>query len=208
VGTARQRHERGEVTDVDDLGSPWAGGWTGSHDEQFTSFMRSAGPVLTRMAWLLTGDRHHAEELTQQTLVRTYAAWPRARRHDPMAYARRVLVNTRTDVWRKSRREVLVAEDDDAPGGAVGSSTSGHHVLAERDALVRALRLLSHRRRQVVVLRYLMDMTEAQVADDLDVSVGTVKSTAARGLAQLRRLLADPTAVDAPTSAPHPEVLR
>ena len=62
---------------------------------------------------------------------------------------------------------------------------------AERDALVRALAQLSPQRRRVVVLRYLMDLSEREVADDLNISVGTVKSTAARGLGQLRVLLGE-----------------
>ncbi|HZL02835.1 MAG TPA: sigma factor [Cellulomonas sp.] len=66
---------------------------------------------LLRTAWLLRGDAHRAEELAQQALVRTYAAWSRAGRGDPLAYARRVLVNLRVDTWRR-RRRVLV----DLPG--------------------------------------------------------------------------------------------
>lgn len=156
-----------------------------TRDEEFAAFMAEAEPVLGRMAWLLCGDVHHAEELVQQTLVRTYVAWPRPRSGDPLAYARRTLSNLRIDTWRRRRREVLLP-DEDLPPGATPSGADRH---AERDVLVRALLQLSPARRRVVVLRYLMDLSERQVADDLHLSVGTVKSTAARGLAQLRTLL-------------------
>jgi len=159
----------------------------GSRAAEFTAFMVEAEPVLGRMAWLLCGDVHRAEELVQQALVRTYAAWPRARAGDPLAYARRILTNLRIDTWRARRREFLVPPDE-LPAGSRSSGSQAH---AERDVLVRALRQLSPQRRRVVVLRYLMDLSEREVADELDVSVGTVKSTASRGLEQLRVLLAD-----------------
>lgn len=180
----------GEVAAVravaDAPGLPGAG-----RDQEFTAFMAEAEPLLGRMAWLLCGDVHRAEELVQHALVRTYVAWPRARRGDPLAYARRVLTNLRIDTWRKHHGEVLVPPDE-LPGGVVGhGGDATAHVHAERDALVRALARLSPQRRRVVVLRYLMDLSEREVADDLNISVGTVKSTAARGLAQLRQLLGE-----------------
>ncbi|MBO1751465.1 SigE family RNA polymerase sigma factor [Actinotalea sp. BY-33] len=162
-------------------------------DAEFTTFMAEAQPLLARMAWLLCGDVHRAEELVQQALVRTYVAWPRARGGDPLAYARRTLSNLRIDTWRKHRPETLLPPEE-MPGGLAPSSAQQH---AERDALVRALLRLSPQRRRVVVLRYLMDLSEREVADDLNISLGTVKSTAHRGLEQLRGLLAD--------VAPHPD---
>lgn len=166
-----------------------------SRDEEFAAFMVEAEPLLTRTAWLLCGDRHRAEELVQQTLVRTYVAWPRARAGDPLAYARRTLANARIDLWRRRRREVLVAADD-VPGQlgswAERAGPPGHaQAHADRDVLVRALRRLSPQRRRVVVLRYVLDLSEQQVADDLNVSVGAVKSAAARGLRQLREELGE-----------------
>ena len=81
-----------------------------SRDEEFAAFMTGSQGDLLRTAWLLVGDAHRAEELAQESLARTYAAWSRARR-DPLAYTRRVLVNLRTDAWRRRRREVLMAPD-------------------------------------------------------------------------------------------------
>nr|WP_276313723.1 SigE family RNA polymerase sigma factor [Antribacter gilvus] len=158
----------------------------GGRDAEFTAFMQEAEPLLARMAWLLCGDTHRAEELVQQALVRTYVAWPRARDGDPVAYARRILANARIDTWRRRRREVLV--DPGALRGAHVESAAAAH--ADRDRLTRALAQLAPRRRRVVVLRYLMDLSERQVADELHISPGAVKSAASRGLAQLRTLLA------------------
>lgn len=156
-------------------------------EAEFAAFMAHAAPVLARTAWLLCGDAHQADELVQQALVRTYVAWPRARERDPLAYARRTLANLRIETWRRRRREVLVAPAD-VPEHGQGSGADQH---AERDLLVRALAQLSPRQRRVVVLRHFEGMSEREVADDLGVSVGTVKSTASRSLARLREVLGD-----------------
>ncbi|MCB2174822.1 MAG: sigma-70 family RNA polymerase sigma factor [Actinomycetales bacterium] len=187
----------------------------GSRDAEFAAFMAAAQGELLHLAWLLVGDGHRAEELAQQALVRTYGAWPRARR-DPAAYTRRVLVNLRTDGWRRGRREVLVAPDQVPEAGRRaaldGSSLDGAAAglrpgrsatpdggadprVHDRDELVRVLAGLTSRQRRVVVLRYVVDLSEAEVAADLGISTGTVKSTASRALAQLRTALepsADP----------------
>ncbi len=157
-------------------------------DTEFTAFMAGAAPALARTAWLLCGDAHQADELVQQALVRTYLAWPRARERDPLAYARRTLANLRVDTWRRRRREVLTdpaqVPERAEPGGA--------DRVADRDQLGRALALLTPRQRRVVVLRHVDGLTEREVAADLGVSVGTVKSTSSRGLDRLRHALADP----------------
>ena len=157
----------------------------GDRDREFTAFMTTHSADLLRTAWFLVGDHHRAEELTQQALVRTYAAWPRAREGDPLAYARRVLVNARIDTWRRRRREVLT---DRLPDPGVPDDAAR---LADRDQLVRALALLTARQRRIVVLRHLVGLPEAEVAAALGVSVGTVKSTASRGLATLRAALTE-----------------
>lgn len=163
-------------------------------DDEFTAFVAAHQGELLRTAWLLVGDAHRAEELTQQALVRTYAAWARAGSGDPLAYTRRVLVNLRTDSWRRRRREVLV---DGVPDEAVrlgaepARDPAADH--ADRDRLVRALAGLTPRQRRVVVLRHLVGLPEAEVADHLGVSVGTVKSTSSRALALLRETLGTST---------------
>ena len=159
-----------------------------TRDVEFTAFVRAHQGDLLRTAWLLLGDSHRAEELTQLALFRTYTAWPRARDGDPLAYARRVLVNLRTDSWRlrRRRREVLVPADllPEAPGETSPQDIADR--LADRDFVVRALSTLTYRQRRILVLRHLVGVPEAQVAEVLGVSIGTVKSTSARALAQLR----------------------
>lgn len=157
-----------------------------ARDVEFAEFMAANEQTLLRAAWLLCGDAHRAEDLTQQALVRTYVAWPRARRIDPLAYARRVLVNLRTDTWRRTRREHLVA-----PDAVPDRPTHQGDRVEDRDRLVSALAVLSARQRRVVVLRYLLDLSEAEVATDLGISVGTVKSTASRALARLRDVMTE-----------------
>ena len=158
-----------------------------TRDAEFTAFMTSAVPALSRTAWLLCGDAHQADELVQQALVRTYLAWDRAREREPLAYARRVLANQRVSTWRSRRREVLRAPAELPERGVDGSEA----LHADRDQLVRALALLTARQRRVVVLRHLEGLTEKEVADDLGISVGTVKSTASRALRQLREAMGD-----------------
>lgn len=150
-------------------------------EAEFTAFVERAVPVLGRTAWMLCGDAHRAEELVQQTLVRTYLAWSTARSGEPLAYARRVLVNQRIDTWRSRRREVLTAPDR-LPQQA--SATAADH--PRYDELVAALRRLPPRRRRVVVLRHVLGLSEKETAVDLGISIGAVKSANARGLAQLR----------------------
>jgi RNA polymerase sigma-70 factor (sigma-E family) len=162
-------------------------------DAAFTAFMTEHSADLLRTAWLLCGDAHRAEELVQQALVRTYGAWARASRGDTLAYTRRVLVNLRTDTWRRRRREVLSAPDDLPEPGA---GHDDHAVTHDRDELARALALLTARQRRIVVLRHLVGLSEQEVADDLGVSVGTVKSTASRSLATLRAALSGPDDLD------------
>jgi RNA polymerase sigma-70 factor (sigma-E family) len=154
-------------------------------DVEFVEFVASAGPYLFRTAHLLCGDAHQAEELVQATFERTYRAWSKARVGEPRAYARRILMNLRIDGWRKERRSA-VADDGVVP---ISPAPDHAHGVAVRDELGRALRTLPPRQRRVVVMRHLLDLSEVQVADELGISVGTVKSTNARGLARLRSLL-------------------
>jgi RNA polymerase sigma-70 factor (sigma-E family) len=154
-------------------------------DEEFIAFVATAREHLGKTAWMLTGDTHLAAELVQDALVRTYVAWPRARQGDPLAYARRVLANARIDLWRRRRRELLQEPAALPEAARISEST----VVEQRDELVRALARLTSRQRRVVVLRYLVGLTEREVAEDLGVSVGTVKSQASRGLQLLREHL-------------------
>ncbi|ADG75394.1 RNA polymerase, sigma-24 subunit, ECF subfamily [Cellulomonas flavigena DSM 20109] len=157
----------------------------GDRDQEFVAFVADSGPALARTAWLLCGDVHQADELVQQALVRTWLAWDRAREREPLAYARRVLANQRVSTWRRRSREVLAAAEH-LPERAVEGGQSLHD---DRDQLARALATLTPRQRRVVVLRHLEGLSEQEVADDLGISVGTVKSTASRALRQLRETM-------------------
>lgn len=153
----------------------------GERDEAFVAFMQEAQPGLLRAAFFLTGSREAAHELTQDALVRTYLSWPKVRPDGAYAYARRILVNQRVERWRRTSREVLTDFAFDRADRA--DATADH-----RDQLVRLLQSLPEQQRKVVVLRYYVDLSEREVADVLGIAVGTVKSTASRGLAALREL--------------------
>lgn len=149
-------------------------------EDSFVEFATSVKPWLLTVAWMLTADRHAAEDLVQETLVRVYLKWPRVGRQQPAAYARRVLANLHTDRWRRTRREVLVDQPHDILPAAVD---------AEVVDVVRALQTLGPRERESVVLRHYLDLSEKQTAETMGVSVGAVKGYTSRGLAALRALL-------------------
>lgn len=176
-------------------------GGPGDPDAEFTAFVAAASAELGRVAWYLTGDATRAEDLLQTTLLRTYLHWSRASRVEagPTAYARRIMTNARIDMWRARPREHLVAPADLPDAVAPGALDQTH---AERDLLARALATLTPRQRRIAVLRHLVGLPEAEVAADLGVSVGTVKSVASRGLAQLRTVLADDDAPAPPSRTP------
>jgi RNA polymerase sigma-70 factor (sigma-E family) len=150
-------------------------------------FVRAAWPRLLRTAYLLCGSREDAEDITQTALVKVVRHWRRVERaDDPFAYARAVLVNTAASRWRRGARlaEILPGVDR-----APGTTPDPAGVVVVRDAVRRALAGLPPRTRAVLVLRYFEDLTEAQTAQALGCSVGSVKSQASRGLARLREEL-------------------
>jgi RNA polymerase sigma-70 factor (sigma-E family) len=166
--------------------------------DEFAAWAASAAPRLRRLGFLLTGDWHRGEDLTQEALVRIYAVWGRvSRRGNPDAYATRTLVNLhRTSLRRSWNREQPTAE---LPEVVDPTSYDG----SPDGELLEALSRLGPSQRAVVVLRYWDDRSVDEVADLLHLSSGTVKSQAARGLANLRDLLGDhaaPTAATAPSA--------
>lgn len=147
--------------------------------QEFTSFVRTSARYLTRTAYLLTGSQDAADELVQEALTRTYAAWDRVRVQDATGYARRVLVNLTID--RRRRPVPVPIEWVDRP-----DADHAPDRVADRDEVARLLATLSPQQRRIVVLRYFDDYTEAQTAECLGISVGTVKSACSRALANLR----------------------
>jgi len=157
----------------------------GGIDERFAAYVKERGDHHLRVAVLLTGDWHAAEDLVQASLVKLYRAWPRLdTAADPDAYLRRIMINTHRSWWRaRWRRE--------APTTALAESVPDED-MADRQALgalVRqALTTLPRRQRAVLVLRYCEDLPETEVAELLGCSAGAVKTHAHRGLRALREL--------------------
>ncbi|MFC0111069.1 SigE family RNA polymerase sigma factor [Kibdelosporangium aridum] len=150
-------------------------------DEQFVEFVNASSARLLHAAYLLTGDRHQAEDAVQTALAKTYAAWSRVRHDDAYAYTRKVLANHVIDAWRRPIREHATDEMPDQPvRGDVAQD------VTQREFLLAALDTLTARERAIVVLRHFFDLPEAQVAKELKVSVGTIKTTNSRALAKLR----------------------
>jgi RNA polymerase sigma-70 factor (sigma-E family) len=146
---------------------------------------------LVRLSVLLLHDRGEAEEVVQDAFVATHGHWHRLRDPDKaLAYLRQAVVNRsrsalrhRGVVERHAHRESRHAESS-APDAAVTSA-------GQREAVLDALRMLPTRQREVLALRYYLDLSEAQIADALGISRGAVKAHASRGSATLRGLLAD-----------------
>lgn len=154
--------------------------------DRFTSYVRDRGPALLRTARSLTANPSDAEDLLQTALTKTYLAWDRIDDHHALdGYVRRTLVNTRTSQWRKRRVDEFALATDELPERpAPGPDAADRQ--AQRDAMLRAVSRLPPRQRAMVVLRYYEDMTEAQTAQALGVSIGTVKSAVSRALDKLR----------------------
>jgi RNA polymerase sigma-70 factor (sigma-E family) len=147
-------------------------------------FVAERGDRLLRTAALLAGSRADGEDLLQSALERLLRHWRRID-GDPENYVRRTLYNLAADGWRRQRvwqRKVVLFE----PAPPVDPVT----VVDLRDAVVRVLARLPPRQRAVLVLRYFEQLSEAETAEALGCSVGTVKSTTARGLARLREMTA------------------
>jgi RNA polymerase sigma-70 factor (sigma-E family) len=154
----------------------------GDRDREFEEFVAAAWPRLRRAAYLLSHDSHEAEDLVQSALARCYAGWGRIRTESAYSYVHRALVNGYID---STRRRTPIPVDhaaydaDDRAAGPIDRAD-------QRSELTALLAPLSPRERSIVVLRYYLDTSEQEVARELGVSVGTVKSTASRALARLR----------------------
>jgi len=153
----------------------------GDHAE-FREYVTARSATLLRMAYLLTGHRADAEDLVQVALAKTYLAWNRIQDRSAVdGYVRRAMVNTHISWWRQRRLEEYPT--DHIPERAADDHVGNSDV---HDALWRALARLPPRMRAVVALRFYDDMSEAEIARVLGVSVGTVKSTISRAVAKLR----------------------
>lgn len=150
----------------------------------FDDFVVARRVPLSRVAFLLTGDHHLAQDLLQVALSRVASHWRRLRDGAPEAYARRIMVNELTS-WRRRRRyhERPVDKVDD---GALPGDLSAS--VVRRVVVGHALAQLTPKQRAVLVLRFYEDLSEAATAEALGCSVGTVKSQTHQALARLRTL--------------------
>jgi RNA polymerase sigma-70 factor (sigma-E family) len=158
--------------------------------EDFDEFVRARLPSLLRFARALTGGEATAADLVQDALERTLVRWPRVIAHggDPEGYVRRVMVTRNISAWRRVRRERLEAE--------VPDRVSTDPEPAWDSALWAAVVTLPPRQRAVIALRYYEDLSEAEIADLLGITTGTVKSQASHALAKLRSALRTPGTQD------------
>ncbi|MFE0799421.1 SigE family RNA polymerase sigma factor [Streptomyces sp. NPDC058812] len=152
----------------------------------FSSYVKARQPVLLRTARSLTANPSDAEDLLQTALTKTYVAWERIEDHRALdGYVRRALLNTRTSQWRKRKVDEFACDELPEPEPVLAGDDPAER-QALHDAMWRAIMKLPARQRAMVVLRYYEDLSEAQTAEVLGVSVGTVKSAVSRALGKLR----------------------
>jgi RNA polymerase sigma-70 factor (sigma-E family) len=156
-------------------------------EERFRTWAAARVGRLHRAAYLLCGDWHVAEDLVQETLARSALHWSAVESSEhPEAYVRQILLNQVRQRWRRRLgRERPVANPDHE------IVADGTNARAARDQLMTALRQLPSKQRAAVVLRYFDQLSEAETAQALGCSVGTVKSQTHRGLNTLRTLMTD-----------------
>lgn len=154
-------------------------------DRDYVEFVETVEASLRRTAYLMVGgDLQRVDDVVQDALYKLYLAWARIERAgNPVAYARRIVVNEALDLRRRWRREVPTETMPDPGHGDV----AGDH--AARDEIFAALAALPPRQRACVVLRYYEDLSIEQTAELLGCSEGTVKSQSARGLETLRHAM-------------------
>jgi RNA polymerase sigma-70 factor (sigma-E family) len=163
-------------------------------DEDFRRFAAEFLPTLLRGAYLLLRDIDLAEDAVQGTMLRVFRHWDDAQ-VAPEAYSRKVLINVCRDHWRRQGRrphEAFVGEVTSADRAAPFDE-----LIEDRQALEQALAQLPELQREVLVLRFFFDFSVAQAAETLEIPEGTVKSSAHRGLGQLRDLLSPKTEAEA-----------
>ena len=160
--------------------------------EEFEHFVSGSVDDLLRTAYLVAWDLSTAEDLVQECLFRVAQRWPRVRSMEfPKAYARRILINLALDGSKRRRRhQAELGREDGVAADHHDEATARSLGMVETNAeLNAALGQLAPRQRAVLVLRYFEDLSEAQVAEAMGCSVGTVKSTASRALLRLRLFL-------------------
>jgi RNA polymerase sigma-70 factor (sigma-E family) len=155
-------------------------------DADFAAYLAARQASLLRTAYLLAGNRHDAEDLTQTAFAKLYLSWDKVRDRGSIdGYVRRILVNEHNSLWRRAwkRRE---HPQDHAVLDRFDEPRHDEYHQGGGSALWDLVQTLPRKARAVVVLRYYEEMTEAETAEVLGISVGTVKSQSSRALATLR----------------------
>ncbi len=154
----------------------------------FEGYVTAQGQALLRLAFVLTGDTHRAEDLTQGVLTDVYVRWARvsAARH-PHAYVRKMMINAHLD-WhrRRSSTELPVAAETVSRSLHNGTVPDPADAVLGRDHLRALVAELSPRARTVLILRYYSDLDDTAIGDAMGISPGSVRSLASRSLATLR----------------------
>ncbi|MFD8015483.1 SigE family RNA polymerase sigma factor [Streptomyces sp. NPDC058955] len=156
----------------------------GTTVDHLTETYRAHYRSLLGLAALLLDDTASCEDVVQEAFIRVHSARRRVR--DPektLAYLRQTVVNLSRSALR---RRILGLKLLSKPMPDMASAEEGAYDQLERDALIKAMKGLQRRQREVLVLRYFADMTEAQVAETLGISLGSVKAYGSRGIAALR----------------------
>jgi RNA polymerase sigma-70 factor (sigma-E family) len=161
----------------------------GTDRESFAAVFNAHHRQAVRLAYLLTSDPHQAEDVVAEAFAKVYVRWQRGEVRDVGAYLRRAVANEANSKLRRrylERREAQRRAGDDRGVRTVDDSAADH------DQVWQAIQRLPDRQRKAVVLRYYEDLSEAETAEILGCSVGTVKSQVSRGLARMQELLAAP----------------
>src|SRR5690242_11991818 len=157
-----------------------------TRDADFAAYLAARQASLLRTAYLLTGNRHDAEDLVQTAFAKLYLSWDKVRDHGSMdGYLRRILVNEHNSMWRRAWKR----REHTAPDETLHALDRPHHDTTDDGtgaALWEVVQTLPRKARAVVVLRYYEELSEAETAAVLGISVGTVKSQTSRALATLR----------------------
>lgn len=157
----------------------------GTRDEAFMEFVRARSLSLRRTAYLLCGDWSSGDDLVQEALAKVYVAWPRiAATEAALSYTRTTMLRTYLNEKRRWRREVNLADVPEHP--------TDDQDTALTVTLSALLRELPTKQRAVLVLRFYQDLSVPQIADELGIPEGTVKSQLSRGLATMRVRLGEP----------------
>jgi RNA polymerase sigma-70 factor (sigma-E family) len=159
-------------------------------ENEYVQYARASTARLHRIAYMLCGDAHRADDVVQETLASMYVRWPALRSVDNIdAYVRTMLVRSFLRERRRPWSRVRLGGVAPETAGPVGSGAPVGSTVEDRDRLVRALARIPARQRAVLVLRFLCDMSVEDVASTLRCSAGTVKSQTSHGLAAMRRLI-------------------